>query len=249
MKAGVIGYPVSHSLSPLIFNYLSSQFNIPLNYKAYEVPSTELKAFCELNKAHVGFNITIPHKETILNYLDDITELEKVGACNVIKMYEKKWIGHNTDIFGIQKTLEEFYINIQEKDVVIIGAGGAARAAIVACEKARSVRVVGRNVSRLKKLQSQFNIQSEHVENEMDYATNSKNTLYINATPVSYESNSEGPLIFDMNYKKRGSLGLHMLIWQALKTWEILFEHTNPYQYKIQIYKLLDNQLHTESNL
>ncbi|MHA1472207.1 MAG: shikimate dehydrogenase [Promethearchaeota archaeon] len=118
----VIGHPIEHSLSPAMHNAALQESSLDYIYLAYDVPPEELeKAVIEFKKHDIkGINVTIPHKETIIKYLDRVDPLaKKIGAVNTIKNEEGNLIGKNTDAFGAKQAL----IN-----ALILGAGGAARA-------------------------------------------------------------------------------------------------------------------------
>jgi shikimate dehydrogenase len=137
--AGVMGWPVKHSLSPRLHNYWIKQQGIDGAYIPIPVEPSRLEqalralpvlGFC-------GCNLTIPHKETALKIVDHINEQAKrIGAVNTIVVNEKGELeGQNTDAFGFQENMKEMRFNAAKaKKAVILGAGGAARAIIVALQ-------------------------------------------------------------------------------------------------------------------
>ncbi|NVM17873.1 MAG: shikimate dehydrogenase [Candidatus Lokiarchaeota archaeon] len=136
MKAGikvlcVIGHPIEHSMSPVMHNAALKELSLDYIYLAFDVPPEDLeKAMLGFKKHDMkGINVTIPHKETIMQYLDQIDPLaENIGAVNTVKNLNGILIGKNTDAFGAKKALIDAGYNIKGKKVVILGAGGAARA-------------------------------------------------------------------------------------------------------------------------
>ncbi len=127
----VIGHPIEHSLSPAMHNAALQESSLDYIYLAFDVPPDDLeKAVIGFKKHDMkGINVTIPHKETIIKYLDQIDPLaKKIGAVNTIKNQKGNLIGKNTDAFGAKQALINAGFEIKEKKVLILGAGGAARA-------------------------------------------------------------------------------------------------------------------------
>lgn len=128
---GLFGYPVEHSLSPVMHNTAFSKLELDYLYLPFEVAPDNLKAAVEgvrgLNLR--GVNLTIPHKEAVIPYLDQVSqEAELIGAVNTIKNEAGKLTGYNTDGRGFVRSLKEEGFMPQNKNALIIGAGGAARA-------------------------------------------------------------------------------------------------------------------------
>ncbi len=125
---GVIGYPVRHSLSPIMHNAAFKARNINAVYLAFQVK--DIKRCIEGIKGLgiSGLSITIPHKEKIIKYLDDIDDVAiKIGAVNTVVNKHERLIGYNTDGMGAVSAIED-KTSIKEKRVLLVGAGGAARA-------------------------------------------------------------------------------------------------------------------------
>jgi shikimate dehydrogenase len=133
--AGVIGDPISHSLSPMIHNYAFGALGLDACYVAFYVEAMMLEQFIrEFRQANgMGFNITVPHKQTIKNYLDEIDPAAAaIGAVNTVVARGGKLVGYNTDVYGVVRSLEPFKDRIRGQKTVVLGAGGAARAVIYA---------------------------------------------------------------------------------------------------------------------
>jgi shikimate dehydrogenase len=158
--AGLIGYPVHHSLSPSMHNAAFHALNIEAHYALWETPLSELEArMHSLRALHVfGANVTIPHKEAVLPWLDAIdTQAERIGAVNTIVNRAGRLIGYNTDAPGFLRALQEQAgpaYKLQGKHVVILGNGGAARAAAVALldSQVSTLAIVGRTEARVEAL-------------------------------------------------------------------------------------------------
>lgn len=121
-KYGLLGYPLGHSLSPQIHRRLFALSGIEASYDLLPLPPERLHEFCHIAKAYDGFNVTIPYKEQILSHCVSLDRLARAyGAVNTIT---KERVGYNTDGAGFLKATEGYPLG---GDVLILGAGGAAR--------------------------------------------------------------------------------------------------------------------------
>lgn len=128
---GVIGDPIAHSMSPVMQNDSFQRYDINAEYFAFHVKKESLqdaiKGFKAINLA--GFNITVPHKTAIMPFLDDIDPLAKaIGAVNTVVNVDGRFIGYNTDGSGFLEGLKKEIPSFKNKNMLLIGAGGAARA-------------------------------------------------------------------------------------------------------------------------
>lgn len=159
---GIIGYPVAHSLSPLMHNAAFKELGVDAIYKLFPVKDDELdKFFNELRKPAspiFGLNVTVPYKEAVMKYIDNISPLaQKIMAVNTIVVTkERKLIGFNTDAPGFLAHLVELKFNTRDKKIAIMGAGGSARAILaVLCmipERPDSIKIYNRTPERLEVL-------------------------------------------------------------------------------------------------
>ncbi|HIH61181.1 MAG TPA: shikimate dehydrogenase [Methanobacteriales archaeon] len=127
---GVIGDPVEHSLSPIMHNAAFNHLNLDYVYVAFHVKKGMAKEAIEAMKTFniKGLNVTIPHKVDILDYVDKVDETtELIGAVNTLKLEDGKVWGFNTDGLGCVRALEEV-TTLDDKNIIILGAGGASRA-------------------------------------------------------------------------------------------------------------------------
>ncbi len=150
---GLIGEKLGHSISKAIHVDLFKRLKIDADYKLFEIEKLELKArFNELKDSGLkGLNVTIPYKVEATNFLDEISEeAKKIGAINTICFRDNKTFGHNTDYFGFAKMLNKNSIEIKGKTIVILGAGGAAKAVIqyLIDSNAKRVILVSRDTSK-----------------------------------------------------------------------------------------------------
>lgn len=149
---GVIGYPIAHSLSPVMHNAAIAQLGVDGVYVPFPIAPENLQtAIAGLAAVGVqGFNVTIPHKQTIIPLLASMTpEAIAVGAVNTVWRTEEGWAGTNTDVLGFVAPLSDR--PWAGKTAVVLGNGGAARAVVVGCAQLGMERicVVGRNADKL----------------------------------------------------------------------------------------------------
>ena len=198
MKAAVIGSPIAHSLSPTIFNFISQQENYPLEYSALNTPLDQLSGFLQSmreNKDYLGVNVTLPLKEAVLGELDQLSEeASAIGAVNVIQRNAGALIGFNTDVIGIQKTWAALHFSPQEKNCLILGAGGSAKA--VACvlgkQTAKKVYIYNPRSNRGVELAKNFGNLYPHTQfqaiTSLQELGDEKISLIVNTTPVGMKT-------------------------------------------------------------
>ena len=136
---GLIGYPLSHSLSPKLHQAACAAVGLQGEYRLYQVTPGDNDGLAELanamRKSEIeGLNVTIPHKQAIMPLLDELTASARaIGAVNTLYIKDGKLIGHNTDAPGFLADLKKFMGNAEgEKKALVLGAGGAARAVVYA---------------------------------------------------------------------------------------------------------------------
>ncbi|MCS6960101.1 MAG: shikimate dehydrogenase [Pseudanabaenaceae cyanobacterium SKYGB_i_bin29] len=187
---GVIGYPVTYSLSPVMHNRALAHLGLDYVYVALPVPIDRFSVAIQglfACESVMGFNLTIPHKQEILPHLVEISPIaQTVGAVNTVKRSAEGWIGTNTDVEGFIYPLH----NRRLTKAVILGTGGAAKAVIVGCQKLgiKNITVVGRSEDKLQLLQQQFAVNicpwlelSQVIENS---------DLVVNCTPIGMDNHS-----------------------------------------------------------
>ena len=151
IRLGVFGDPVEHSLSPRMQNAALSHCKIDMQYARFQISPDELREAIDLIRKleFVGVNLTIPHKIAVLRLIDVADEnVRRIGAVNVIKVESGKLHGFNTDGRGFARAIREvFSVDLRDLRVMILGAGGAARAIALQCAKENSERLVIANRS------------------------------------------------------------------------------------------------------
>jgi shikimate dehydrogenase len=149
----LLGHPIAHSLSPAMHNTAFRALDLDWRYELLETPREKLPEVLTRLRADdcVGANVTVPHKEAIIHFLDDLGEsARKIGAVNTIVKRDGKLIGENTDVYGFAQALRDARVNPRDARVVILGAGGAARAATFALGEgcAASIVILNRTAPR-----------------------------------------------------------------------------------------------------
>jgi len=151
-KAGVVGFPVAHSLSPRLHGFWLKKYNIAGEYKHYEVRPENLPEFIHnmrSDKDFSGVNLTIPHKESVIKLLDNIDEIAtEIGAVNVVINGNGKLIGKNTDAYGFAENIKTSVTGT--KKAVVLGAGGAAKAVIFSLLEIGFKEIIITNRSRVR---------------------------------------------------------------------------------------------------
>jgi len=142
---GLLGYPVEHTLSPLIHNSLAAHYGDDLVYLPFAVAPGQLKE--AVRGAYAlgiqGLNVTVPHKSEVMQYLREVDpEAKAIGAVNTLVRCEGGYKGYNTDLYGLWEAMRQQGIGLEGEKVLILGAGGAARAVCAMCAVAGAGKVV-----------------------------------------------------------------------------------------------------------
>jgi shikimate dehydrogenase len=236
-KYGLIGKSLGHSFSPAFFKTYFEEHQIEASYELIPIEDiTPIESV--LSNAYNGLNVTIPYKEEIIPYLDEIdAEARAIGAVNTIVFKDGKSIGFNTDAFGFQQSIKPF-LTFEHERALILGTGGSSKAV------AHVLKNLGIQVNFLSRKEQGPNIYPYSQVNE---AMLGACKLIVNCTPVGMFPHTDacplalidgiGPshLVVDLIYnpdetlllkeaKSRGAAtlnGMPMLKAQALKSWEL----------------------------
>jgi shikimate dehydrogenase len=156
----VFGYPVEHSLSPAMHNAAIAALGLHFVYIPFSVKPDDVGAAVQSlpGLGIVGVNLTVPHKERVLPYLDEVhPEARVVGAVNTVQIVDGKLIGHNTDGDGFMEPLNEIGFRAEGARAVVLGAGGAARSVVYRLTSAgASVTIANRTRMRADRLAAEF---------------------------------------------------------------------------------------------
>lgn len=192
-KFGLLGYPLGHSLSPAIHNCIYKHYGIHASYKLYETEIGRLPNIVEeLRASNIkGINVTIPYKEMIIKSIDRLDDVSySTGAVNTVLGKDGILEGYNTDFEGFKRSLQVNGIDVYQKDVFVIGAGGAAKS-IVYCllEKCSNVHIFGRDMNKAGAFACFFknssHIAGVHEIKDLQYFIQfCKPFMIINCTPI-----------------------------------------------------------------
>lgn len=162
----VIGDPISHSLSPLMHNFLIEHFDLPFQYEALRVSAPELpNAVARLRRGELaGMNVTIPHKQAIIPLLDDLAgAAQRISAVNTVVSSSGMLLGYNTDAKGFRRTLEAAGIYVAQEEILVLGAGGAAAAVLFSLLEMRAgvIYISNRDHARAQRLRETFSEEEQ----------------------------------------------------------------------------------------
>ncbi|MEX2247033.1 MAG: shikimate dehydrogenase [Dehalococcoidia bacterium] len=220
-RAGVIGHPLGHSISPALYAAAFKAAGIDGAYDAWDTPPETLQGRVDALRGDgfLGANVTIPHKRSVLPMLDSLSEVaQKAGAVNTIVHRDGKLIGENTDVVGFARSLrEDAGFDAKGKRCVLLGAGGAARAVALAliAQSPALIAVYGRTprntdamVVQLKPLTpSGTTITWAYPGDGSFITTMAEADLVVNSTPVGVATtDTEGQLPFEEKHIRAGSV-------------------------------------------
>jgi len=204
---GILGYPLSHSLSPVMQNMAFKYYNLNNVYVPIEVKPEDLEIIVKAIRGmnFIGFNVTVPHKIEVVKYLDEMDKLaELIGAVNTVVVKDGNLKGYNTDGIGFLKSFQEnTNESIEGKRVFILGAGGASRAVsmTLAMNKAEKVYICNRTYEKAERLSQDINTKIGNVSAAvpMEYEKMKEaiydSDVFINTTTVGMHPNvDESPI-------------------------------------------------------
>ena len=144
IRLGIFGWPVAHSKSPQMHQSAAAALGIELRYERFEVaPEGLAEAIRARHAAGIdGYNLTVPHKEAVMPLLDEVAPAARaIGAVNTVVRTDGRYLGHNTDAPGLVRSLEQAGVSVRGARVVVLGAGGASRAAVVGLANAGAAEI------------------------------------------------------------------------------------------------------------
>ena len=258
----VIGNPINHSLSPKLHNYWIKKYNIDAIYEKQKLEENDLENLILQVKQHKisGINVTVPFKKLVIPFLDELTvEAKETQSVNTIYLENKKVIGHNTDIGGFEMSITKSKINLINKKVLILGAGGVVPSIIYALIKMKPLKIYLSNRTRKKAEILKNSFKNIDV---IEWGTISDFDMIINATTLGlneedkinldFTKTNQNKLFYDVIYnpketnflktgKKLGNTTINgklMFIYQALLAFNI-WNNLKP-EVNEEVIKLLD---------
>ena len=251
LRFGLLGYRISYSLSPIIHNTVFKSLGFNAIYELIDVKPEEFnQKIQDIFRNYHGFNITIPYKVVITQYVNSLSnEAYVTGSVNTVKIENQVIQGFNTDVFGIYKSIIDNRIDLNRLKVLILGAGGVARSVIYVMNlfNVSKIIIVNRTLERALEVRNwfkRFEIEVEVYPWDKRFELCNKTDVIINCTPIGTLS-SESPLpdyciqsnhiVIDLVYRPRITQllkyairkgckivdGISILIYQALKADEI----------------------------
>ncbi|MBR7553357.1 shikimate dehydrogenase [Allobacillus sp. GCM10007491] len=256
-RLGLIGNPIKHSKSPELHKQFLKEFNVRGAYELYELLEIELGTFTEWVKREglLGFNVTVPYKEAIIPHLDRLDFFAKeMNAVNTVKLMNGELVGYNTDGIGYMEALRQFkpdFFDHTNKEILIIGAGGAAKGIALALNGLENTTINIANRTEERALELAKKLKKSHVYS-LEEAERYLETfdLIIQTTTVGMQPNIDEQVIrlnrvkptaivSDIVYQPKWTkflkqanaqgvyvlFGIDMLIYQAAKSFEIWTGH------------------------
>ncbi len=210
---GVIGHPIGHSLSPIMHNASFEACGIHATMQAYDIEPDSLKDALDsfVNLGFGGINVTIPHKQKIIPYLDFVDEEAGiVGAVNTVKFDGRKMRGYNTDTYGFLQTLEPLRNSVEGGRFVVLGSGGAASAVtfvLLRYFRTSQIVIASRKSSSARALVDHFKAfhNSRLATSSLDDPALARvirdSTVVINATPVGMHPNTKSTVLPGVEFR------------------------------------------------
>ena len=249
----IIGDPIDHSLSPAMQNAAFRALGFNYAYIAFRVPNGQLKESIDsLRSIHIaGFNVTVPHKTEVLKFLDELdATATHAAAVNTVNNVQGTFRGYNTDIFGFIEPLHKRHIDFSGMTVLVLGAGGAARAVVTALALENGITkvlIANRGINRaadLAKMGKALRLDCEIMPIEDVQKVSPSCDLIVNATTLGMNNEpslidsrhiSKGSIVYDIVYRPAVTdlienakyaqasvvYGYEMLIEQGAKSFEI----------------------------
>ncbi len=198
---GIIGDPITHSLSPILHNYWYEKYKINADYNLIEVKENNLKKIIDKlrGKELDGINVTLPFKQKIIPYIDQIVnDAKATNSVNTIFLDKNNTIiGENTDVFGLQAAYLKEINNSDKKKALVIGAGGVSPSVIFSLQKSKikNISVINRTFEKSIFLKKKFNflniLKWENLESEV-----SNFDIIVNATSLGLKNNKDFEFTF-----------------------------------------------------
>lgn len=246
LVTGIVGYPLDHTLSPVMHNAAFRSAAVRGIYLKWVTLVNELEDFLDVVEVLgiKGFNVTIPHKESIIPLLDRVDPVaERIGAVNTVVSENGSLVGRNTDVIGVERTFERNAVEVKGKAALVLGAGGASRSVLsFLTSKGADVDITNRTMGKAESLAKAFGADAvtDRVAEEKQYE------IIVNCTPlgmkgfpqemsISPHVLREGQFVMDTVYNppvtpllaeasRKNAVavnGKDMLIYQALASFEM----------------------------
>ncbi len=213
---GIIGWPLGHTMSPTLHNWGFGQLDLDARYEAYPLEPGNLSDFIQRVRTEPisGLSVTIPHKQTVMEHLDFITERAKaVGAVNTLYWDGDRLCGENTDVIGIIAPLKK--LKALPRSAIVLGAGGAARAAIAGFKELgiKDISISNRTKEKAVALAEDFNVKAVDWNERMEEMPE----LICNTTPLGMSGELKTLTPWDANRFPNKSIA-YDIVYNPLET-------------------------------
>jgi len=257
--AGLIGFPVEHSLSPVFQQAAFDALGLDVRYELWSTTEDEMSARVASLRAdeYIGANVTVPHKERAFALMESVSDIaRRAGAVNTIVKRDGKLHGENTDVPGFLAPLQQRGFDLSRMSAVVLGAGGAARGVVVALQSAGCPRIVvaNRTVERAERLASELGgpLQTSGLDDSLVPHLEAADLL-VNATALGWQGDRlplaettlralpSTSLVYDLTYRETPLLraaaqlgydtldGLEMLVAQGAESFRLWTGKEPPY--------------------
>ena len=217
---GLIGNPVEHTMSPVIHNTLAEKMNLNMVYVPFLVQqdlAAAVKGAYALNVQ--GLNITVPYKSDVLESLVSVDDLaEKIGAVNTLVKTDGGYKGYNTDMSGLYRAMTSYGIKIEGEEIILLGAGGAARAVAYLCVyyKAKKVYLLNRTIEKAKSIAEEIQLRTGKdiivpMQLEDYKQLGERKMLCIQATSVGLSPHDNEVIISDKEFYEKIHTGYDLI--------------------------------------
>jgi shikimate dehydrogenase len=219
----IIGDPVRHSLSPAMQNAAFKSLGLNCTYIAFRVPKEELEeSISSLRSVNIaGFNVTTPHKIEIIKHVDVLdSNAQKAKAINTVMNVEGMLSGYNTDVYGFIEPLHKRNVSFNGMTILLIGAGGASRAAIAALSEEKGITKIlianrsQKKAEELARIGSGLGLECSVIDLYNIQEVASKSHLIVNGTPLG--SNNEDSMI-DHDHMRKDSI-VYDIVYKPVNT-------------------------------
>lgn len=217
LKACLIGEHIKYSVSPSVYNFFGKELSLNVEYDVKNLKECELCEFAKYSRKNLtGFNITMPHKQNIIKHLDSLdNSVLDCGACNAVKNLDGRLVGYNTDGGGVILALKINGFDVKDKNILMLGAGGAAMSIAKSFEKSgvKTLTILNRTLKNAQNLCDKLdcNTYCDTLNNDNLIKYTKSSDLLLNASTLgqtghddfsdfSFLVQNKNLIVFDINY-------------------------------------------------
>lgn len=217
-RCGLLGRNIGYSRSPEIHNEYYRFLQVPITYELFDIQAQQLNEF--INSLHkeniIGFNVTIPYKEAIINYIDKLEyPADKINAVNTVLVREGNLVGYNTDYFGFLNSLKNLNVDLRNKNALILGKGGSAKSvyrALLDLECSvidigcRSIKNVDNYFTGANKILELKEVKNLRIYDIIVNCTPAGSLNYPNECPIELAEIKNNTIVYDLIYRPKSTI-------------------------------------------